>query len=218
VTDTFRGKIALPLRHGAVLYDGMRNEFYHLPIVRNKAETFIEIELPVYASCVIFDELMSELPTYVMEENESKSLKRDLDISRGWKRAFSPHGKYPEFGKKEKIRELKPFSEEYPKFSGHISYEKEVEIEEITDKMYLEIENVGETMDLWINDEYIGFCLTPPYRYEVNRYLRPGKNLIRIEVSTTLDRDQANYPPSPVKLSYEAQEATGMYGKVRILY
>ena len=54
--------------------------------------------------------------------------------------------------------------------------------------------------------------------FDLKDALKRGSNRLVVEVATTPARDQANYPAAPFDFSYEAVAATGMYGKVQLLY
>ena len=69
-----------------------------------------------------------------------------------------------------------------------------------------------------MNGNTAGVCLTPPYQFDIKDLLQNGRNELMVEVATTPQRDQANYPQAPFDFTYETIEATGMYGAVRLLY
>ena len=46
-------------------------------------------------------------------------------------------------------------------------------------------------MELFVNGNSLGIRVAPPFRYEIGDALREGENEIRIEVATTLERENA---------------------------
>ena len=156
------------------------------------------------------------MDTYVIAAKEKKGCEMVLDISRGWECAMTSQKEYPSFGEAFTMDELEPISEKHPKFAGVIRYEKEIDLDKSYGALYIHFEHVYEAMTLWINGEKVGICITEPYEFEISSYVKPGKNSIRIEAATTLDRDQLNYPAKPFDFYHETMEPTGIYGKVTL--
>ena len=52
----------------------------------------------------------------------------------------------------------------------------------------LEIEDVFESAEVWVNGEFAGMRLCPPYRFDIDGLCKDGTNEVRIEVRTTLER------------------------------
>jgi hypothetical protein len=114
------------------------------------------------------------------------------------------------------MKELVPISKEYPTFTGIIKYEKTIELEEVTKQGILTFENIYEAVEIWINDEYVGMKVCPPYVFEVANYLKKGTNTIRVEIATTLDRDRFNHPEPPFIVWHDPIDPTGMFGKITL--
>lgn len=90
---------------------------------------------------------------------------------------FSPYGT---------ASELTNLAHSLPDFCGTIRYESEFEITE-PDKFHaIEVEQVGEIAELWINGEYCGTSVGKPYHFDIGSLLKAGKNLVRVEVITSL--------------------------------
>ena len=115
------------------------------------------------------------------------------------------------------VETLEPFSEKHPAFSGTIRYERELELSEDWKRSVLRLENVQELACIWIDGTEMGRLIQPPYELALNGVLGKGRHRIAIEVTTTADRDQLNYPHPPFDLSFDAMEATGMYGQIVLL-
>ncbi len=178
-------------------------------------ETAIRLELPVYGSCVILDaEPDDDLPIW-QSGSELLAGCETADLSQNWEVSAASAKQYPEFTPQGEMTELVPFSRVKRNFSGHIAYEKTFTPETVRPKAYLEIEKAGELVDVWVNGTYAGYRLTPPYLLDISGLLREGENTIRIEVTTTADRDQLNYPEG-IAMDYMVMEATGMYGRITL--
>lgn len=102
-----------------------------------------------------------------------------------------------------------------PAFSGTFRYEAQLEwtAAEGNGPVWLELGQVYETAQVWINGEEAGIRICPPYRLEVGGYLREGANAIAVEVTNTLVKQETD------PFSRFAQlEPGGLLGPVRLVY
>lgn len=212
---TFAGNIRLPLSEGAAFFDVMNRKLYHIPVMKRGNAAWIYLELPPYASCVVLDAQIPGLPVY---RSLSYLLSKCTmsEISGPWNYGKATAKQYPFFTDLGWMDVLVPYSRIEPDFSGYLYYEKEVDVDRACRSAYLEFEKAGELVDLWVNDEYVGMRLQPPYVFDIGGLLRKGKNRIRAEVTTTLDREQMRYPEPPACQDYQVMEATGLCGKVKL--
>ena len=56
--------------------------------------------------------------------------------------------------------------------------------------MILEITDAGEDVEVFINGKSAGIQVLPPFRFDISNLLQDGKNSLRIEVATTLERER----------------------------
>jgi hypothetical protein len=154
---------------------------------------------------------------YVPMSEKILKCKDSMDLSSDWICSMVKNKHYPNFGEMNKMKKLAPISDEDPLFSGLIRYEKTMEIDEVKDEAYLSFQYVYEAMELWINDEYVGMKICPPYIYNVAKYLKKGNNKIRVEIATTLDRDRFTRPEPPFILWHDSIDPTGMYGNINLI-
>ncbi len=100
-----------------------------------------------------------------------------------------------------------------PAFSGTIRYETVFACDvNGVGSAYLDLGEVGETAEVWLNDRYAGVRLSYPYLFEIADALKRGENILRVEVTNHLGfamRDSMS--------RYFAMEASGLVGPVRIL-
>lgn len=141
---------------------------------------------------------------------------RELDLSKGWDVAAAHARAYPNFGIAEHVDALEPYSFAHPAFAGVIRYEKPFELDADMPQAVLSMEHVQELASVWVDGEPVGKAIQPPYRVVVSGGLGAGRHELAIEVTTTADRDQRNYPHAPFDLYFEASEATGLYGRVAL--
>ena len=98
----------------------------------------------------------------------------------------------------------------FPHFSGNIKYKTELTISK-PGGYILDLGRVGEAVRLYVNDRYAGYQLTPPYRFDLDGFLKPGKNKLSIIVSNTnayARRDELS--------QYLQLEPSGLLGEVSL--
>ena len=88
------------------------------------------------------------------------------------------------------LSEICSFSREYPDFSGWIAYETSF-AGKTGRQTILELTEVYESAEVFVNGRCAGRCICPPYRYDLTALLQDGENQLRIEVATTLERAAA---------------------------
>ena len=72
----------------------------------------------------------------------------------------------------------------YPHFSGEILYETLFDGE--TEYCLLDLGEVGEVAEAWLNGTYLGARINAPYRFDMSPALREGSNALRILVKSNL--------------------------------
>ena len=71
-------------------------------------------------------------------------------------------------------------------YSGAIVYENDFLFKKKPEGViYINLNDVGVMAKVKINGEYVGGVWTAPYRLDISRYVKKGKNKVRIEVVTT---------------------------------
>ena len=69
--------------------------------------------------------------------------------------------------------------ENLPLFCGTVEYSGSFSID--GEYRWLDLGEVGETAELWMNGQYIGAKIAPPYRFDISSALLKGKNSLRIK-------------------------------------
>ncbi|MDT8860218.1 hypothetical protein N0O92_08225 [Alkalihalobacillus sp. MEB130] len=217
--ETFSGEIELPISGSVVVYHGLENKFEKISVKTENGKSSIYLELRPYESCIVIEngEDLDNLELYIPLSEKVASSKYSKDLSTNWEYSLVKSNEYPNFDEGKIMEELVPVSKEMPTFAGIIRYEKTFELDKISKQGLVTFEYIYEAVELWINGEYVGMKVCPPYVFEVERYLRKGTNTIRVEVATTLDRDRLNHPEPPFMISHDPIEPTGMYGKITLL-
>lgn len=219
--ETFSGEIDLTIGENAVIYNGLENKFKKLTVSNIDGNSNIFIELQPCESCIIIENTNRQIEvedTYIPISEKLLQCRESIDLSYNWNYSMVKNKEYPNFGEVKKCEKLEPISNEDPLFAGLIRYEKTIEIDEIKDEAYLSFQYVYEAMELWINDEYVGMKICSPYIFNIAKYLKEGKNTIRVEAATTLDRDRFTRPDPPFILWHDSIDPTGMYGEIKLFY
>lgn len=216
-TDAFEGEITLPTKKKLCIMTGLNGKKEELPgkVQGDQITTYIRLE-PA-ESCVIMDaDEAKDHPLYNSVKEVIDSCSDVIALDANWAVSKTKMIDYPIFGEKEMVETLVPISDREPNFAGVLLYENEVELAEKPSTAILTAEHVYDVMKVLVNGEEAGICIQAPFRMDISKYLKAGKNEIAVEVATTPDRDQANYPAPPFVMSHVVKEPTGMFGKVEL--
>ena len=101
-------------------------------------------------------------------------------------------------------------------YSGYAQYDKEVELPDPAGrKLILDLGEVRESVELWVNARCVGARIWPPYSFDITRYVVPGRNDIRVIASNLLANHmfwaEAGRRDKPGKVC-----PSGLLGPVRI--
>lgn len=134
-----------------------------------------------------------------------------------WSISLATAKEYPTFTPWGTMKELRNMSSRdlLPRFSGTMKYECVVTGEltgEITDPIWLDLGQVYETAQVWVNGQDVGVKLCAPYVWNIARYWKQGENELTIEVTNTLAKNQQDWFSKFVQ-----QEPSGLLGPVSII-
>lgn len=217
-SETFTGRIVLPVSESLVSYDGMKDRYLDVPSEAQDGGCTVMLELKPGQSCLLLEKKETVSQGVWEDFHTQIALCTDrLDLTEGWEAELIRPKDYPVTFKKYQLEKLVPISDLEPKFSGIIRYTKEFKLNKVPERAYFFAENVYETIKISVNGEEVGMCLTPPYQMEMT-HMKEGNNTLVIEVANTPGRDQLNYPMPPFDFLHEPLEPSGMYGKVEIYY
>jgi hypothetical protein len=74
----------------------------------------------------------------------------------------------------------------YPFFSGTVTYEADLELDDLPAKLTLDLHDARDSVAVYVNDELVGKRLWRPYRVDITPYARLGTNRLKIEVRNNL--------------------------------
>jgi hypothetical protein len=184
----FEGEITVSATGDAVIYDAFENVLR--PVEYEKADNGTKLKLtvePYNMVIVVFGDKGTGFELVPQQKAEGKK----TIISGEWTISFAESREYPDFRDRQKITALENIGFKYPDFSGTMRYETVFELGE-TGKAVLTLEDAYEAVEVWVNGEYAGMKIAPPYRFDLSGIVRNDKNDLRIEVTNTLDRKVRN--------------------------
>ena len=105
----------------------------------------------------------------------------------------------------------------HPEFAGFLRYETEFEAGAAASAV-LAIKDAYDAVEVWVNGHPAGMRICPPYRFDLGNQVKEGKNTLRIEVATTLERALADMPNPFGPPSGTPPAPTGLIGPAVIVY
>ncbi|GAB3908563.1 hypothetical protein GCM10028803_44420 [Larkinella knui] len=75
-------------------------------------------------------------------------------------------------------------------FSGIGTYQKTFQFSAKFDslrneRVFLNLGNVSELADVWLNGQHLGICWAEPHRFDITNFVKSGQNTLKIEVANT---------------------------------
>lgn len=178
--------------HTIYEYDAWENSLRPTKIIGENIKLTVE---PLKSRIIISDPEMTEAEykctvTERIYEAEEKST---VELSENWRRSICRSIEYPEFRQEKEVVIPDNLAAEEPNFSGFVRYETSFYAKEY-EKIYLEITDASEGVEVFLNEGSLGIQIVSPYRFELSEKVREGKNQLRIEVATTLEREMSGKP------------------------
>jgi hypothetical protein len=193
----YQGNVTLPWRaEETSLYDPWENRMYAAEVSVNS----VAIQLRPSESVVLFRKSGSGLPSKKNHSGEKRPL-TDFRIS------YCRSIDYPNFKPAEKADGVGDFSKWYPKFSGFIRYDTTFDYDS-GKNVQLVITDAREGVEVFVNDKSLGIQIIPEFRFDITDSLKKDRNRIRIEVATTLERENLHFK------NPESAAPTGITGEV----
>lgn len=182
--EIYKGTISLPVRGIPYLYDAFKNVVNPAEYEENERGIDLPMTIEPYEMMVIVVPKNADaykdaaaLPVYGTEKTE---------VTGPWKVSFTENENYPDFTDEMTMDVIENILHVKPYFSGVVRYEASFTASEGAHE--LELENAYESAEVWVNGEYAGERICPPYRFDLTGLCREGENTLRIEVRTTLER------------------------------
>jgi hypothetical protein len=209
--ETIDGKVGLTnqFQGDVYAYDAYLNQLSRIKTVREEGTCTVQLTLSPYESIVLlfgedFDNVFA-LP--------QQTVGVGFELTGEWNISIAEAEQYPNFREWGKLAELSNMSrpDYLPRFSGTFRYEMEFEWNNSSELALIELGEVYETAEVWLNGEQAGVRICPPYRLEVSGLLKKGVNRLVIEVTNTLAKDQRDFLSA-----FAQQEPSGLIGPVTV--
>ncbi|OXM82291.1 glycosylhydrolase-like jelly roll fold domain-containing protein [Paenibacillus rigui] len=208
---TIHTTVALSVQGDVYAYDAFLNRLTRLNITREKGATTVQLTLHPYESTVLLHG--AALEGYANVALRQHTAGAGLELKGEWTVSTADAEHYPQFKEWEKLKVLTNMSGPgcLPRFTGTFRYETEFEWNESESQALVDLGEVYETAEVWLNGEPAGVRICPPYHLEIDGLIKKGKNKLVIEVTNTLVKDQRDFLSA-----FAQQEPSGLIGPVRV--
>lgn len=193
-TELYSGCVALSAvpNKTAYLYNAWDN---HLEPIHVEDGQFRLDIAPLQSRIVVFDQTATaaEVQALAQAPIHLSGEKKEISVAGPWHRSICRSIDYPVFTKEKTVQLPDTLAEEEPEFSGFVRYRNSFYASR-DDKIYLEITDAYEGVEVFLNGKSLGIQIIPTYRFDLTGTLTDGKNEMTIEVATTLERENSNIP------------------------
>jgi hypothetical protein len=206
--------VELPTSGQALLYDAFANQVYRSEGTERQGVTSLSLNLEPYESIIVLTGPGIDGVSADDQHRMHKHYATERTIEGPWTVATATSEQYPSFEAFEELTELADMSQPglLPRFSGTLRYETSFEWSGSQDGIAIDLGQVYETAQVWVNGRSAGVCICPPYRLDVGGLVCPGTNELVIEVTNSLVKDQHDFLSR-----FAQQEPSGLLGPVRLL-
>jgi hypothetical protein len=175
INDTVDAYIDFEQKGKCLIYEPWENRYYQSEATNGRLHLKIENGNMIF---VIFGDEIPENTPFFTCESERENLKLLFDIS-----VMGEDEK--EFTSIAKRSECFDISAKYkPDFSGNILYEATFLSKR--DFNVIDLGQVGEVCEVYLNDEYIGARINAPYKFNLKNALCNGENRLKVIVKNNL--------------------------------
>lgn len=206
-TEDYCGTLELGQKGGCYLYNAWENCLETADYADGRLQICVE---PRKSCIVIFDGAWDSAEVKAATKAVIKAGGDEKNFDGRWQRSVCRSRNYPAFGNTKEVTLPDRLWEEQPTFSGYVRYDN-CFVAEAGEKLVLEITDAYEGVEVWVNGINLGIQIVPVYLYDISGAVKEGKNTVRIEVATTLEREQPDQTWVP-----ETKSPTGINGVVKL--
>lgn len=215
-TNVIETKVEIPVKGNMWVYDALLNKMLSVESKETLGGVTVPLGLSPYESIVfVSGEALGNTRDLLKKSMDSKTLpKQEFEINGTWKIATATSKQYPSFVSWGTLENLHNMSrpDKLPQFSGTFRYEIEFEWMQAESSVFLDLGEVYETAEVWVNGQSAGARICPPYRQDISSYIHVGTNTLTIEVTNTLVKERRDFFSRFVQ-----QEPSGLLGPVRLI-
>jgi len=208
-------RVSIPGKFPAVGYDALQNRVVKLNASEAHGRISFSLRLaPSESVLVIAGEAARGLEPGAVEMIGAAAARADrrMELTGPWAVSTADALSYPTFTPWQSLAELVDLSGPglLPAFSGTFRYETGFAWNQAGASAWLDLGDVYETAEVWLNGQRCGLRICPPYLFELQG-LRPGQNRLVIEVTNTLAKQQQD-----VLSRFTMQDPSGLLGPVEV--
>lgn len=209
--EIYKGVVTLPTKGKCYAYNAWDNQLEPVEAIpfENGIKLFVEL-YPRKSLIVMFDDAKEELFCEPV-----KITGGPLKLQKNWNRSICRSIDYPNFKEMKEIHLPDNLAEEKPEFSGFVRYENSF-LAQGDEKLVLEITDVAEGIEVFVNAQSAGIQIIPPYRYDISDLVNKGQNTLTIEVATTLERENRGRGLKAKMKGNKVSSLSGITGYVNI--
>lgn len=209
---TINTEIEINSKENIYLFDVMENK---ISKIDKDEDGKIKITLEPYKSIVL---LIGDIAEDIIEDKKinENMVDREIILSNKWNVSTATAFEYPNFKERFELTELVNLAlpKYLPKFSGHFKYSSDFNLSHTIGRGIIDLGDVFEVAELYINDKLVGTKISPPYKFTLeDGILNEGKNTIDVIVTNTLDKQVFE-----ILSTTEPIQPSGMIGDIKIRY
>jgi len=157
----------------------------------------------------------------LVKQDQQKVISSDLHfrtLEGSWEIFFPKGWGAPKRAIARELKSWTEFSNDSIKyFSGTATYKKTFQYEVNSTslpkkKIYLDLGDLSHVGEVWLNDQRLGICWAKPYRFEITKVLKPGDNVLVVEIANTWSNRLVGDAVTGSKYTRTNITATNVYG------
>lgn len=178
-----KGKLNFRTSGSAELWDPVNGTITPVTSIKESGHTSVWIDLPQAGSCfVVFTHGGKAKKPVITHITSTKS------IDNNWKLEFPEGWGAPNAIQLNDLKAWKDMdiSAEAKAFSGTATYTTSFDADNLSSKNFiLNLGKVGMTAKVTVNGKDVGTAWTSPYQLDITKAIQPGKNELKVEVTST---------------------------------
>jgi hypothetical protein len=190
ICDTLDVELTLNQTGECLIYDPWDNKLYKSSTRDDKLHLVLEKGNMLI---VIFgDEIPNDVPSLTYEQDRIElPLLFDISIMEEEKNEFT------QIAKGSKCFDISA-PEHMPSFSGSIRYQ--TSFMATNGYSVIDLGQVGDTCEAWLNGEYLGTRICAPYKFDIKKALQNGENKLEVIVKSNLGHKRREWLSSFIQI------------------
>lgn len=199
IFNTVNLKIKLKQAGECLIYEPWDNKCYRGAATEGVLDLTLEKGNMLF---VIFGDEIPENTPKMKKETAKKRINASFDISL----LYEGEEIAQKIASTEKLFDITA-PDKYPEFSGKVIYESVFEGD--LDYNAIDLGQVGEVAEVWLNGVYLGARINAPYKFSMKDALRTGENRLKVVVTANLGHRRRDWLSSYMQIP-----PTGLVGNI----